>query len=414
MQPCRVLSGWRNAALLLIVPWSQAFADRPSACFPTVFQEVWETVRDQFYDPKLKGLDWNASRNRYAARAERAQTADEFSAVVNEMLSELRTSHTHYYTPQVPEYFQLCGIFWPVLESKLKPFLSNGRPDYAGIGISTLSKDGKVFVTDVLSGSPAAVGGVKIGHEIVSSDGARFHPINSFAGKSGRHVALEIRRQNGGATQVLDVVPKLLDPTTMFLDAMKASVEIITRGEVKIGYVHIWSYAGEIYQDQLEEELDGRLHDAAGLVIDLRNGWGGASPSYLRPFLVPPMTTTWMMRGEKPQIHEEAWRKPVCLLVNEGTKSGKELLSYYFKKAHRGRIVGTRTAGAVLPGKPFVLSDGSVLFLAVGDGLIDGKRPEGEGVAPDDKVPFEIEYAEGKDPQRDRALDIISREVRQQ
>jgi carboxyl-terminal processing protease len=298
-----------------------------------------------------------------------------------------------------------------VLESKLKPFLPNGRPDYAGIGISTASRDGRLFVADVLSGSPAAVGGVKIGDEIVSSDGARFHPINSFAGKSGQHVALEIRRQNGGATQVLRVVPKLLDPTTMFLDAMKASVEIVTRRDVKIGYVHIWSDAGEIYQDQLEEELDGRLHNAAGLVIDLRNGWGGASPSYLRPFLVPPMTTTWTMRGEKPQIHEEAWTKPVCLLVNEGAKSGKELLSYYFKKAHRGRIVGTRTAGAVLPGKPFVLSVGSLLYLAVGDGLIDGKRPEGEGVPPDEEVPFPVEYAEGNDPQKDRAIEIISREA---
>jgi carboxyl-terminal processing protease len=126
---------------------------------------------------------------------------------------------------------------------------------------------------------------------------------------------------------------------------------------------------------------------------------------------VPALTTTWIMRDGKRHFHEEAWTKPVCLLVNEGTRSGKELLTYYFKKARRGRVVGSRTAGAVLVGKPFVLSDGSLLYLAVGDGLIDGKRPEGNRVVPDIDVPFTVEYAADRDPQKDRAIQLISREV---
>jgi carboxyl-terminal processing protease len=398
------------AGLLFAAPLSHDAAPSPPA-YPTVFGEIWETVRTHFYDPKLNGVDWDGARERYAARAAAAQTPDQFAAVVNEMLSELSSSHTHYYTPQTPEYFQLCGIFWSTLESKLKPFLHNGRPDYAGIEIATVSRGGKVFVADVLSGSPAAAAGIHIGDEIISVDRTPFHPITSFVGKEGRAVAVEIKRTAAGGTQVVSTTPKLLNPETMFLDAMKASVEVVVHQNVKIGYVHIWSYAGEIYQDQLEEELDSRLHDADALIVDLRNGWGGASPAYLRPFVVSPMTTTWIMRDGKPRVHDEAWTKPVCLLVNEGTKSGKELLTYYFKKAHRGTVVGSRTAGAVLVGKPFVLSDGSLLYLAVGDGLVDGKRPEGNGVFPDVEVPFTIEYAEGKDPQKERAVDVISKQV---
>jgi carboxyl-terminal processing protease len=386
-------------------------AAAPTSAYPTVFREICETVRNHFFDPNLNGVDWDTARERYATKAAATQTPDQFAAVVNEMLSELHSSHTHYYTSQSPEYFQLCGIFWSALESKLKPFLSNSRPDYDGIEISTVSRDAKVFVADVLSGSPAAAAGIRIGDEIISVDRAPFHPIGSFAGKAGQAVAVEIKRTAAGGTQVVSAHPKLLNPTTMFLDAMKASVEVVVHDSVKIGYIHIWSYAGEIYQDRLEEELDNRLHDADALIVDLRNGWGGASPAYLRPFVVPPMTTTWIMPNGKRQVHEEAWTKPVCLLVNEGTKSGKELLTYYFKKAHRGMVVGSRTAGAVLVGKPFVLSDGSLLYLAVGDGLIDGKRPEGNGVFPDVDVPFRIEYAEGKDPQKDRAIALISKEV---
>jgi len=50
----------------------------------------------------------------------------------------------------------------------------------------------------------------------------------------------------------------------------------------KIGYVHIWSYAGEQYQQLLEEEIAfGKLKEADSLILDLRDGWGGASPNYL-------------------------------------------------------------------------------------------------------------------------------------
>jgi carboxyl-terminal processing protease len=120
------------------------------------------------------------------------------------------------------------------------------------------------------------------------------------------------------------------------------------------------------------------------------------------------------MRDGKRQTHEEAWTKPVCLVVNQGTRSGKELLTCYFKKAHRGLVVGSRTAGAGLPGKPFVLSDGSVLLLAVGDGFIDGKRLEGNGISPDVEVPFPIAYANGSDPQKMRAIELVAQAVHHQ
>jgi len=48
----------------------------------------------------------------------------------------------------------------------------------------------------------------------------------------------------------------------------------------KIGYVHIWSYAGEQYQQLLEEEIAfGKLKEADSLILDLRDGWG--RPNYL-------------------------------------------------------------------------------------------------------------------------------------
>jgi carboxyl-terminal processing protease len=78
------------------------------------------------------------------------------------------------------------------------------------------------------------------------------------------------------------------------------------------------------------------------------------------------------------------------LLINGGTRSGKETIAYGAKKHRLARLVGERTAGAALFGVPFCLSDGSHLLLAQSDGRVDGERLEGVGVAPDIEVPLDF------------------------
>lgn len=377
-----------------------------------LFQEVWQTVRDNFFDPQLRGVDWDAMRQRYGEEAEKTGSVEEFSTVVNRMLSELKTSHTRFYTQEEPEYYQLAGIFWSFAGEKLKPFMREGLPRYPGIGISTAVINGKTFVRAVFDGAPAAAGGLRVGDQIIDVDGKPFHPIRSFE-NAEQPVQIRVQRtSDASSVTVLPVTPKVLDPATMFLDAMKASVQVIDKDGMKVGYVHVWSYAGEVYQEQLEEELNGRLRDADGLVLDLRDGWGGANTNYLWPFVAPPLTMTSIARDGTRSDYQTAWTKPVCLLVNEGSKSGKEVLAYYFRKAGRGLIVGSRTAGAVMAGRPFVMGDGSLLYVAANDGLLDGKRPEGNPVVPDVEVPFKLEYAAGNDPQKTAAINAIVKTAR--
>jgi carboxyl-terminal processing protease len=107
-------------------------------------------------------------------------------------------------------------------------------------------------------------------------------------------------------------------------------------------------------------------------------------------------------------VFDQQIRKPAVLLVNGGTRSGKETIAYGAKKHGLARLVGERTAGAYTFGRPFCLSDGSLLLLAVSDARVDGERLEGRGVAPDIEVPFDFRYAAGKDTQLARALDVLS------
>ena len=66
------------------------------------FDEVWETVRDRFYDFRLHGLDWAAIRRRYEPQAAAASSREDLAASINAMLAELGASHTQYHTPDDP------------------------------------------------------------------------------------------------------------------------------------------------------------------------------------------------------------------------------------------------------------------------------------------------------------------------
>lgn len=392
------------------------FASTPSAIEATEahverLKEVWTLASDNFVDPGMNGVDWQSSLAEFSQAAEKATTDSEFSSIVNKMLSELKTSHTVYYTSEDTKYYQLAGIFWPFLGEKLGPFMINNEPNYVGIGLFSRVHEERVFIEGVLEGFPAELAGLNVGDEIISVDGNSFRPISSFVGKDAEQVRLSIRRSADSEPIDITVVPTLIDPRTMFLDAMKNSVEIIEQNEMKVGYIRIWCYAGSVYPDQLENELGTRLKSADAVVLDLRNGYGGFGPAALRAFFMPQIEYEWRSRRGSPTLSYEAWTKPVCLLVDETTSSGKEMQTYYFKKFARGPVVGARTAGKVVAGKPFVLSDGSLLYLAVSEGTIDGVNLEGNGVQPDLVVPFDLEYANGSDPQKERAIRACLEEI---
>jgi carboxyl-terminal processing protease len=377
-----------------------------------VFEEVWRTVHAHFYDPTFHGLDWTAIGERYRPLAAVAETEAERSAIISRMLSELGASHTGYFTTTEPAYYQLLDIFSGSLRHPLRRFFPDGQVSYPGIGVFTRSIDDQTFISGVLAGLPAAQAGLQVGDEIIASDGAAYHPIRSFAGKVGQEVTLSIRRRSDAPTEDVIVVPERIHPNKAFLKAMEESARIIDAKGVKIGYIHVWSYAGGQYQQLLERELStGKLKDADALVWDLRDGWGGAEAEYLHLFTGRAPTTTLISRDGRRSLANVSWRKPVAMLVNEGTRSGKEILADGFREYGIGEVIGSRTAGAVLAGRPYLLSDGSLVIVAVADVLVDGRRLEGLGVQPTIVIARPLAYAQGQDPQLDRAVEVLSRAV---
>jgi carboxyl-terminal processing protease len=394
--------------LMIVLPVSLKVSTAKEAQYVKTLNQVWNEVNSNFFDPKFNGIDWNAKRDEYTNRVKSSQSIEEASAVINQMLSELNTSHTRFYSKLEPAYYQLLGIFSDRGFSKqIKKVFPDGKIDYPGIGIFTKDLNKKTFITAILDNSPAAKAGLKVGDEILAVDGKPYQPIESFV--NTQDVKLSIQRTpDSKNVEQITVIPKKLDPNTLFLDAMKDSIKIIERQGKKIGYVHIWSYAGDQYQELLVNEIAyGKLKDAEALILDLRDGWGGADPNYLNIFTEKVPVLTRIGRDGIKRDLDFQWRKPVVMLVNNGSRSGKEILAYGFKKYKLGTLIGTKTAGAVVGGSPFLLEDGNLLYLAVIDVLVDGERLEGKGVIPDIEVPFTLEYAQGKDPQLEKSVEVL-------
>jgi carboxyl-terminal processing protease len=387
------------------------FSELKQPQFAAVLDEAWKTVNENFFDPKFNGLDWKATQKKYQPLAKKAKSTEELATVINRMLAELKTSHTQFYTQQQPSYYQLLGIFGTDgFGQKFKKFFPDGNINYPGIGIFTKNIGNSTFVSGILDGSPAAKSELKIGDRILNIDGNSYQPIQSFAGKEGKEVKVAIQRTSDEkSVQTITVIPQQLDPKKMFLEGMRQSIEIIKRGDRQIGYIHIWSYAGQQYQSFLVDELAfGKLKSADALILDLRDGWGGASPSYLNVFTGKVPTLTRILRDGNKSDLDYQWKKPVVMLVNQGSRSGKEILAYGFQQYQIGPVIGTKTAAAVVGGSPFLLSDGSLLYLAVVDIKVNGDRLEGKGVTPDIEVPFSLPYAQGADPQKEKAIEVLA------
>lgn len=204
------------------------------------------------------------------------------------------------------------------------------------------------------------------------------------------------------------VVPREIQPRREWMSAAERGAMLHETGDATVAYLPLFACAGEDATAILREAISGPFSTADALVLDLREGWGGCKPEILALFSTLPPRLEQRFRDGTPMVFDGQWRKPLVVLVNRRTRSGKEVVARAIQRNGVGLIVGETTAGAVLGGRIYPLSDGSLLSLAVADMTVDGERLEGIGVRPDVFVEDELESGAGRDPQRDRAIELAA------
>lgn len=368
----------------------------PAECF----DKVWNIINDEFWDTNFNGVDWDDARNRYRPAALAAQNHESFAEIVNRMLAELRTSHTRYYTKWDTGYYIIKVVF--------------GKDDThrSGIGVVTKKIEGRYYAIAVIHKSPAKEAGILSGDWLVEADGQPFHPIRSFENKAGQEVKLIIQRGPLESTRKkLTVTPRDIKEKDRLGDDSYASLKTIEHQGHRFAYVRLWWLRGVEMKDALEFGIN-QANETEGIIIDLRDGYGGdMGYEFIAPFLQYGLGKVTVESTDRKRTFKSiaGCDKPVVVLINGGSRSGKEVLAYLFKKTGRGLLVGERTAGYVIGGRKREISSDSFLYYGVSGMLIDGKPLEGVGVEPDVEVPFDIRFAAGKDIQLERAKDEMIR-----
>ena len=243
-----------------------------------LYDAVVETIDRRFYDEGiLKKLDWRARAQALRSSVVSAATPQDAVRQINELLSELKTSHTGLFTQDDYEYYMLLDVvgIGPEATGLMSRRFWVG-PYYPGIGAFTRRVAGYHFVDGILEVSPADRAGLKYGDEILSVDGAPYGPVAAFVGKIGATVKLEIRRAAKAATESLSVEVIPIKPTKAFSDATAASARVIERDGAQIGYVHVWASSEQISFKNAVAGFDlNRVRRLDFLIVDMRGRVGG-------------------------------------------------------------------------------------------------------------------------------------------
>ena len=54
-----------------------------------IFEQVWATINEKYYDASFNGVDWRAMKKKYLTRLETAVSETDFYALLDQMAGEL-------------------------------------------------------------------------------------------------------------------------------------------------------------------------------------------------------------------------------------------------------------------------------------------------------------------------------------
>ena len=365
-----------------------------------VFDQAWTLLRDNFFDAKFNGVDWEASRARYGARAAWSNTTDELRRIVSLMIGDLNASH--------------MGI--------------SGSADAPTIGRLGLRFDareyeasGRLRITTVIPLGPAAVSQqIAPGTYLMAVDG---RPVGAgvnldevLANTIERRVVLAIASQAGGATRDVPVRPT--NQATEKALLYRAWVEknrayVLAKSGGRLGYVHMLNMAAPAL-DQLHLDLDTENHARDGVVIDIRNNNGGFVNAYAidvftrQPYLR--MSTRALPEAPARTIlGQRALESPTVLVTNQHSLSDAEDFTEGYRTLKLGPVVGEPTAGWIIYTSNVTLFDGSILRLPrVRVTGADGRDMELHPRPVDVSATRPVgESASGKDSQLDEAVSVL-------
>ncbi|HLM01422.1 MAG TPA: S41 family peptidase, partial [Pyrinomonadaceae bacterium] len=364
------------------------------------FKQGWRFLRDNFYDDKYHGADWNAIEKTYEPLIAGARTTDEMRRLMSLMAGELNASHLGVFGN---------SAFTPTPVGKLG--LRFDRAEYEA--------NGRLKITEIIALGPVDITrGVKVGEYLISVDGVRIDAGTNLdellENKVGKRVELEVSASVDGSNK-REVIVKPVNTATeknllyrQWVEANRAYVERVSGG--RLGYVHLPDMgAGSLAQ--LYVDLDVQNQNKEGVVVDIRNNNGG----FINPYVIDVLSRRGYLnmkeRGlwtvpARTALGQRALERPTILVTNQHSLSDAEDLTEGYRALKLGKVVGEPTAGWIIYTWNVTTFDGTTVRLprqlVTGS---DGKNMEMNPRPVDVPVTRPIgESLSGKDSQLDAAV----------
>ncbi|RMG25777.1 MAG: PDZ domain-containing protein [Armatimonadetes bacterium] len=352
-----------------------------------VLEAIGRQIKTNAYVQGVDFSQWDKLVEKFKEEFDKAETQDAFATVVNRAFAEFKLSHLHLQTPRAAQ------------------IRTTGKT--VGIGVTIQQQPDGLLVTRVIEGGPAEKAGIKVGDVLIEADGKPIRGPEDLRGDEGTKVRVKVRR--GEETPEFEIT--------------RAEFSVLQKDDIKwiddktaIITVHTFATG---YDPKRIDELFREAKKAERLILDLRSNGGGAVPnlSHLAGKVLPPYTPLgkfitrrdanrykeehpdgsddpvsvakeygWTI-GARSQSEKDRFTGELVVLVSPASASASEIFAAAIKDHKRGKIVGTKTAGAVLASTFINLPEGFSLQLPLMEFVTyGGVRLEGVGVEPDEAL----------------------------
>jgi C-terminal processing protease CtpA/Prc len=432
-------------ALALAVPavWAQDIKqDREVGI--QMLEGVASRIKNDYYDPNLRGFNWEAAYAQTEQRIRNARSAQEIAWHIYMLVRSLNDSHTVFLPPSTSVTYEY-GLTPKFLGDKLYIYeLENkGAAEKAGL------KVGDRIVSILLWGQPVVFAGTRkvrpseelvlllalylapppeLGFRVVSPGETTPRFVNvkgkekaEFIFKDIHHVAnvWEFRRayenwrkenrfELGGLAQRKGTGSGELSPG-----------EPAPSAQARLGYLKMPHF---VIDKGFGRRLVKELTEYEALIIDLRGNPGGAVDGLLSfmGFFEPAQVEIGQEVGRKksePLVvkpQKPHFGGPLVVLTDSDTGSAAEVFARHFQRTGRAKVVGDQSSGAVVIAKTHIQKVGFQYYYVYGIQvsvaqlvLPGGESLEGAGVTPDYVVlPTGEDLAKERDPVLAKAAEV--------
>ncbi len=349
--------------------------------YKEVIDHVWQIVYRDFLDSNGKFQKSNWINLRKEVLSKTYSDSNEAYDAIRDMLSNLDDSYTRFLEPK--EFNQMR-------------IDTSGELTGVGIQIVKDKESDDLIIISPIEGTPAFDAGIKARDKILSIDDISTEGMNIedavklIRGQRGTKVKLEILR---GSQSFF----KTLSREKIEIKSVSSKVNQ-TKNGLSIGYVRIKQFNANASKETRDAIKNLETKKVAGYVLDLRSNPGGLLESSIdisRHFINKGVIVSTVskdgLKETKKGNGQALTKKPLVVLVNEGSASASEIVSGAIKDNKRGKLVGKKTFGKGLVQSMRTLVDGSGLTVTVAKYLTpNGTDINKSGIIPDIEVRMNI------------------------